>query len=846
MKLFQLILFAGISFVISYPVAAQQNTAALGQISGNVVQDETGEPVVSATIGVWNQSDSVLVTGTITGAEGEFAIAGVRPGTYYVSVSFVGSATKNISNVVIGRDNLRVDLGTIRLSADLHELGEVEVAAERSTVQFQIDRTVYSTADTPIAIGGTATNVLETIPSLDVDVDGNISLRGSGNVAVLINGRPAPVSSEYIATYLRQLPAGAIDRVEVIPNPSSRYEPDGMGGIINIVLKEDVEMGFGGTILAGGDSQGGYNTTGTFTFGRGPLNLTGTYGFRQEEGFGGGTSFRVNRYSVPLTYFDQFEDEDESETSHLFNLAADYRLSSRTLLNASAQVGYQDERGQEITDFFELDATRDPIISYERLMEEGRTGLNTDFRAGLEHNFSGSPAAQRPGPNRRRGPGGGGGAAHSLTAEFRMSFSDNDGDEFFTEHLAESGDLRERQNAFTENNRQRGSLQLDYVLPISDFRFEAGYKGDVEKLYSDLYSESASGDDPLSPDVGLINTFDYDQTVHALYSQLARQWDFIGVQLGLRAEQANTTFFLQNTNESYDNGYFSLFPSAFLTVNLNQSNILRASYSRRIHRPRTWWLNPFPSYDDPLNIRIGNPYLKPEYIDAFEFGYVRHTGWGSVTLTPYYRRTTDVIRRYQELRDNGVTVWTTGNFDTSTSSGLELITSLDARSLLEGLSGYVSIEGFRMVTDGSNVNTDFQNNAFGWGGRLNASYAAGNIFGLGDLSLQGTFRYRAPMKSEQGRSGAFSWTDIALRQALLNERASLTLRVRDVFGTAGFRNVIDQPNIYNEFEREFGAQAISLTFSYSFGKMNERDRRDRNRPDDRGEGGEEFEMGMEN
>ncbi|GIV60406.1 MAG: hypothetical protein KatS3mg043_1495 [Rhodothermaceae bacterium] len=301
---------------------------------------------------------------------------------------------------------------------------------------------------------------------------------------------------------------------------------------------------------------------------------------------------------------------------------------------------------------------------------------------------------------------------------------------------------------------------------------------------------------------------------------------------------ANTTFTLQNTNESFDNDYRSLFPSAFLTYKLSETTTLKASYSRRINRPRTFFLNPFPSFDDPLNIRVGNPSLQPEYIDAFELGYVQFTPWGSFTLTPYYRRTTNVIRFYQQVRDDGVTVRTFGNFATSSSSGVELITSLDARALLDGLSGYVSFEGFRMVTDGSNVDATFQNNAFGWGGRLNLSYGLGDVFGLGgDLDLQATVRYRAPMDTEQGRMGSFSWTDVALRQELLRGRASLTLRARDVLGTAGFRGIIDQPDLYNEFTREFGAQSVGLTFTYSFGQADRQNRRPMQRPE---EGGGDF------
>ena len=816
----------------------------IGTVSGQVVDADTGEPVASATVAVWRTADSTLTTGAITDDAGRFAIEGIRPGTYYVKISFVGYATQTVDDVRISRENPEADLGTLALGADTQELDEIEVEGEREQVQIQIDRTVYNTADDPVAAGGTATNVLETIPSVDVDIDGNVSLRGSGNVAILINGRPAPVSSEFLASYLRQLPAGSIERVEVIPNPSARYDPEGMGGIINIVLKDEADTGLGATITTSVDSRAGYSGTGMATYGNGPWTLAASYGFRQEQDVGGGQSFRINRYAEPLTYLDQEEDEDEDETSHMVNLSADYALSRKTTLTSSVQFGTEDEVEEELNTFLQLDAERDPLLNYERLVVEEGNSWNTDVRLGLQHDF-GTPSARTPGGgggfggrgfrgHGRRGGGSSGGdglGSHSLSVEARFSASANDGDEEYTEQIIDTGELREKQLAQNDRDRDEGSLEIDYVRPLGDFRLETGYKGDLERMHSDLFARTLDEEtDAFEPDVNLNNVFDYEEQVHAVYGQLAREWGPLGVQAGVRLESAQTTFTLQNTNESYDNDYTSVFPSAFFTYKLNDANTLKASYSRRINRPRTWFLNPFPSFDDPLNIRVGNPYLQPEYIDAMEAGYVRFTSWGSLTLTPYYRRTTDVIRRYQEVRDDGVTVRTVENFDTSDSFGLEAIGSFQGKGALEGLRGYMSIEGYQVNTNGTSVDADLQNNAFGWGGRLNMSYKLGNQFGWGDLDLQGNVYYRAPMDTEQGRMGARTFINMAVRQQFLDDRGSLTLRFRDPFGLAGFSYRLDQPELYQEFERDWGAQQVALTFSYTFGQTEqERDRGDRGR-----------------
>ncbi len=822
---------------------ARRGPAPAGSVTGQVVDAAADAPIPSATVAVWRSADSTLVTGAVTDEQGLFQIQGIRSGDYYVVVRFLGYATRYISDVAIRSESPRVDLGSVSLDPDTAVLDEIEVTEKREPVQIKIDRTIYNTADDPISAGGTATNVLENIPSVDVDIDGNVSLRGSGNVAILINGRPAPVSPEFLSAYLRQLPASTIDRVEVMPNPSARYDPEGMGGIINIVMKEDADTGFGGTLTAGVDQRGGYSATSMFTFGKGPLTLAASYGFRREEDVAFGESFRINRYADPLTYLDQNEDEDESGTSHMVNFSADLALSSKTTLNSSAQFGTQSETEQELNTYLQLDAAQAPVLSYVRRSVEDDSRWNADFRVGLTHDF-GSPSARNSsggdggGMGRRgrwmrgnRGGGSSGGAglgSHALSIEARFNTSMNDSDQEYLEQIFDTGSLRDQQLATNERDHERGSLKIDYVRPISTARLEIGYNGDFETLHSDLFSRTLNQTtDEFEPDVNLNNVFDYDEQIHAGYLQVANEFGALGLQAGLRVESATTTFTLLNTNEAFDNNYVSFFPSAFLTYKLNETNTLKASYSRRINRPRTWFLNPFPSFDDPLNVRIGNPYLGPEYVDAMEAGYVRFTGWGSLTLTPYYRRTTNEIRRYQKVRDDGVSVRTVENFDSSDSFGLELIGSFQGSGALAGIRGYASVEGYQVNTNGTNVDTEFENKAFGWGGRLNLTYQLGNRFGIGGLDFQGNLFYRAPMDTEQGRRGSMTFINLAMRQQFLGDRGSLAVSVRDPFKLAGFSYRLDQPSLYQDFERSWGAQQVAVTLSYTFGRSDER-RRERN------------------
>ena len=797
--------------------AAPAAFAQTGALTGRVVDAEGDLPLPTASVAVWDidGADSTLVTGVTTNIDGDFRIEAVPAGTYDVVASFVGYDAVRQTDVAVAAGE--ADLGLFRLSPSAEALNEVQVTAERSQVQTRIDRTVYNTADDPVAEGGNATDVLATLPSVDIDIDGNVSLRGAGNVAVFINGRPAPVSGEFLASYLQSLPAGTVERVEVIPNPSAAFEPDGVGGIINIVLKDDADPGLGGTLTAGTDTQGGYDATAAVTYGKGPWSLAATYGYRNDERAGNGLSYRLNRYEETPTTLDQEEIEDRTRMSHLLNLSADYSLSKATTLTSQLQLGTRVGNETEVnTTLRSLASTADPLFEYERVAEELDDGRSADARLGLRQTF---------------------GENHTLVIEGRGEISDETEQQTYRETLlGGSGDLDNPQDVEESELEREASLQIDYTQPLGGFRLDAGYKGDWEQESNALYSVSLDGETgEWLPDNDNVE-FDYDQTVHAFYAQLANEWGPIGLQAGLRYEMARTTFELPVQSESYDNDYRNLFPSAYLSFSPVDATTFKASYSRRINRPGGWALNPLPSFDDPLNIRQGNPYLQPEYVDAYEVGATQYVPWGSFSLTPYYRHTTNIIRRISEVRDDGVTVRTFENLDTSDSYGVEFISSFEQ---VGGLSGYVSLEGFRVQTEGATAESDLSNDAFGWGGRVNASYRFGDRFGLGPLDLQATARYSAPLDTEQGRVGARSWFDLALRQKLLDNRAALTLQLRDPLGMAGFEYTLDQPRLYQEFERDWGAQQVGLTFSYMFGRQeSERDRRGRDGGRDGGPGGE--------
>ncbi len=808
-----------LSILIAVLALAPAALAQAGAVTGRVVDGDGDLALPTATVALWQVrgADSTLAGGTTTDIDGAFEIESVAAGTYTVVASFVGYGSARLG-AEVGAGAL--DLGVIRLAPNAEALAEVRVTGERPQVQARIDRTVYDTADDPVAEGGSATDVLATLPSVDVDIDGNVSLRGAGSVAVFVNGRPAPVSGDFVAAYLASLPAGSIERVEVIPNPSAAFEPDGVGGIINIVLKENTDLGLGGTLTAGGDSQGGYDATAAFTYGRGPWSLAATYGFRNNARAGTGTSFRINRYEADPTTLNQDETEDRTRTSNFLSLSADYALSRATTLTSQFQVGTQGGDETELNTTLRSASTGDPLLEYERISTEVGDGVSVDLRLGVRRQF---------------------GERHTLTVEGRAQ-AENEGEaQAFTQTtLVGTGALDAPQRVDEDDREREVSLRLDYTRPLAWFTVDLGYKGSVERESSTLSSESLDGSGVYVADVDTNNAYEFDERVNAVYAQAAREWGPIGLQLGVRAEQAATTFDLLTTDEQFGNDYASLFPSAYLSYKPSDATTFRGGYSRRINRPRRWELNPFPSFDDPLNIRQGNPSLRPEYTDAFEVSANQITGWGSVSLTPYYRRTTDIIRRVSTVRADGVTVRSAQNLDTADAYGAEGVVSFEG---IGGLRGYLSLEGYRLQTAGTTADAELSNDAFGWGGRVNANYAIGDRLGIGGLDLQTTVRYSAPIDTEQGRVGARTFIDVALRQKLFGDKAALTLQARDPLGLAVFSYTLDQADLYQQFERNWGAQQVGLTFSYSFGQQDRKPRQSAERGDGGGGGdggGEDF------
>jgi len=811
---FPFLLLALSFLLVVVPASAQRRGpgggggGAGGEISGTVVDAATGEPLASATVALWHAKDSTLATGTITQKSGTFAIDGIRPGNYYLRVTYVGYAPKVIGDIVLRPGAMQLKLEKIAMSIDSSLGNEVVVTAKREFMSVEIDRTVYNTADLKVASGGTATDVLKQIPSVDVDIDGNVSLRGNQNVAILLNGRPMVLSGQALAAFLQGLPADAVEKIEVIPNPSAKYDPEGMSGILNIVLKQDKDRGLSGSVNGAAGTTGNYNLGASLTYGSGPWNVFANYGFYYGTRESDGTAFQENRFREPITYLDQTSSSTGHSPSHSLNTSVDYAFDKVNSISMSALLSQRTNNSNGLTSYLELDDSRDPSRRYERANDGENDGFDQDYRLGYK--WSPSPAR------------------NELSAELRYA-ADHGTDETYYrqqdltlegQHENETPDL---QHTIEKDRNRTLSLKLDYVTPLwENARLEAGYSGEQEKIGGDIYSETYNyGSGAYLPDVSINNSYDYDRIIHAVYGTYGEDFGKFGAQVGVRLEQALTTFDLKTTGETFDNDYFSVFPSAFLSYKPSDGWMLKASYSRRINRPRTRSLNPFTNYDDPQFRRIGNPYLQPEYTNAYEFSVTSFTEQSTLTITPYFRRTEDIIRRYSSVDTNGITTLTFQNFDVSDSYGGDLSGTF---RLGEWLNLLGSFSAYRIVTDASNVSESLNNDAFGWDARGNVT-----ITFMPGLDMQFSYFYRAPIDVEGGRIAAFSRGDVALQQKLFDDRGRIGIRVTDPFDSRGFSIVRSDQNYYQEYHHTWNSRSVNLTFSYNFGSTDRSSRRDRNR-----------------
>lgn len=779
---------------------ARPPATAAGEIRGTVVDAESSTPVASASVEVRSAADSSLVTGAVARPDGSFRVEGLRPGRYFLRVSAIGYTPQRTAGLAIDPAAPRASAGSIRLARSAVALEGLVVTGERSSVAIAPDRNTYRARDVAPA-GGTASDVLQAVPSVEVDGDGKVSLRGNENVAVQINGRPAPIQGSQLAAYLKQLPAGMLDRVEVVPNPSAKYDPEGMAGIINIVMKQNVDLGVSGGFQLGAATADRYTVSGNLGYQAGPLTAFLTYGFNSDEREFRGINDRerLGAGRSPLSFTEQDIAGDAGNAGHNLTTSVDYRLGERDVLSSSLLLNLRGATDASTSEYSEWNATRTLLSQYDRIRDAEINGTVMDYTLAFKRTLE---------PQR-----------HEITTELRLNRTqDEDRIALWRNPLDAFGGIAggplEAQADALDALTYQLTAQADYTRAFGErSKLETGYKGTGRWLDRDFRVRTDSlGTGVWTPST-LSNDLEFDEKVNAVYGVLSHGVGKVELQAGLRAERASRDFALSG-GASYPHRYTSFFPSALAAYNLDDATQVKVSYSRRIRRPGTQELNPFPVFMDVQNVFLGNPGLNPEYTDAVELGFQRSGRLGSVQVSPFYRRTTDVIRIIVNTADSvagrEVTSVSFKNLDTGSSWGSDVNGSLRLGKAFSGLAGF---NVFKMVTDGTSGAASLSSDAVTWAARVNGTYNLSER-----TALQASFNYRAPMNIEGGRFASSAMGNVSIRQKLMGEKASVSLRVSDPFETSRFRVEAGNDQIFQLTERRFNSRAVHLTFQYNFGQ----------------------------
>ena len=771
------------------------------QLKG-IVTDGEGEPLPGAAAALY-QNDK-LVTGVTTEPDGRFEISAAQ-GTYVLKVSFIAFQTYT-RTISIGQSSL--NLGEIALLESSTALEEVTVEATANLMEFKQDKRIFNVSKDISSIGSNASDILNNVPSVSVGVEGEISLRGSQNVRILIDGKPSGLVGNDPATALRLLQGNMIERIEVITNPSARYDAEGEAGIINIVLKKEERKGINGTFEANVGYPHNYGVTAGINYRTGKFNwfANGSLSYRRSPGGG----FSDQHYTLADSSYSLYTDRDQSrgEAGATLRFGADYSLSPSQTLTGTFL--YRPSKGTNISEltYDYYDENGDLNRTTFREDNETETELNLEADLHYENQFKGKD--------------------HKLTADFKYQNSDDREDSDILQTLEDSNtDFYQYVN--NQEDEQTILLQTDYVKPFSeDRRMEFGAKATLRDIINNYSVDQQNASGEIVPVDQFTNNFSYQEYIYAaygIYSDALGQ--SITYQLGLRSEYSDITTIQHKENFENNKNYINFFPSAFVTWKINKTSDFQVNYSRRISRPWFRALMPFSNYSDNVNLRVGNPDLNPEYTDSYETGYLRYLKKGSIYGGVYYRHRTNVVQRIRTVVDTGGTISKPVNLAVQDAYGFEF-------NYMQDITKWYMVSAnfniYNAITVGSYQGVDYGNTNFSASGRLM------NRFRFWKSDLQLSFNFQAPENDAQGRRLGMYTADIGWSKDVLKGNGTISLSVRDLFNTRKWRyyTTTEGLNSYSEFQ--WRQRQITLSFSYRLNQK--KSRSSQGRPSDGDFGGD--------
>ena len=764
-----------------------------GEILGKVIDSQTDEALQYTNVALYNMRDSSLVTGTITAKNGEFHLEKVKGGRYYLIVNFVGYQNKVVNDIVISPKKSHVDLGKITLGMKAEVLEAFEVTSEKAGIEFKMDKKVVNVDKFYTATSGTTVDILENVPSVAVDAERNVTLRGSSGFTVLVDGRPTVMPA---ADVLEQYPASSIESIEIITNPSAKYDPEGTAGIINIITKKQKQLGVSGIAnvnVGMYDNYGGdvlvqvKNKRASWYVGV-DANKRGRVGTQE--------TYNATFYSDTINVVGGDGDFKGTRASASARAGIDLKLSNKNywLIEGSAQIS--DRKRSNELDYIES-SNGVVLDNYNSLNESSRVGTNWNINSDYTHKFRGE----------------------DKKFSWQISWSESQGDEYNLNELFDLDDnqLTYGQRATEVGPNTKGQTRLNFENKINDsLRYEIGYQGTYDASTDDfgtLFYDPAQGD--YVPVDSADRTSHFYRYIHAPYAVLAGSKQKLGYQFGLRTEFTNRNVTIENDPTEYPINRVDFFPTVHFSYELPEKHQLMASYSRRIERARPWHLEPYITGRDQWNYRSGNPNLKPEYIDALELGYQKRFDKIFFSAETYYRYTHDKVERIKQAypeKGPGVTLEIPENVGTSQALGVEFMVKTSIAewwdvSLMGNLYDY-RVEG--SYTDFLNDRTySFDNSSTNYTVRLNQTF---NVIPGAKVQFNG--RYNSPTVSAQGRRSGFVDFSAAIRTEMFEKKLAFNLQARNLFATALHESENYGPNFESRSKMVMAGPVVTFTATY--------------------------------
>tara|TARA_B100000780_G_scaffold235384_1_gene175984 strand:- start:2206 stop:4641 length:2436 start_codon:yes stop_codon:yes gene_type:complete len=804
-----LIILIGFTLSAQHPGNDSNTNLKKIKVSGKILDNETKEPLEYATISFLNKKSPERIQGGITDSNGNFMIE-VSPDSYYIIFEYIG-----FNKIIIEDQSIKINknLGTFELDIDTESLNEIELIAERTEVEIRLDKRIYNVGKDITVRGGSVADVLDNLPTVSVDVEGNVSLRGNENVRILINGKPSGLIGLSGPQGLRSLPAESIEKVEVVTSPSARYGASGTAGILNIILKKDKLEGFNGSVVLNAGFPTTYGGNASLNWRTKKINIFSTISIRDSESRGRGI-FESENFN-PLLFVNEGRDYQRARKSLFFNLGAEYSFDKNTSLTLSGFVRKSDNESKNTTEIKNLDNLGNLIDRFGRYQNEEELDNSQQFTGNFTKKFNDN--------------------GHELVVEFQKETStERESD------LVENTSIYNQESS-TDEDLQRSLIQIDYVWPVDDkTQFELGYRGNFSSLKTN-YSVFDILSTGKIPNFNLTNYLGFTQNINAVYTQFGKKINGFSYLMGLRIEKTHIEIDQKTSNLYKEKDYTDWFPTLNLSYEFNEKENITIGYSRRIRRPRSWSLNPFRSLTSLTFFRQGNPDLDPSYSNLIDFGYLKR--WTKFTFNGsiYYQKATQVIERITESTGELVAVSldplielpqfrsTSVNLSKNIRTGTEFTLTYNPKRQVRISSNF---NVFNSETIGSYNGLSFDREIVSWFVRINSSFPL-------PLGLNAQLRgyYRGPRANAQTKSkGVFTMSG-AINKSLLKKKATLSFRASDIFNSGIRKSTTETIEFINYSEFQWRQPTFIFTFTY---RINERKNNRKNYTQDKGNDSPEF------